>query len=81
MEKCSDKAIIARQITIFRHVSSDLASRLEKATGVKGGESIEVVVFNGTHNGMGKKKVVANGMKDDGEVSFNNGAPQAAKSS
>lgn len=78
MGNCSDKSIIARQITIFRHVSPDLASRLEKATGVKGGESIEGVTFNGTHNGMGKK-ISANGMKDSDAVQFNNGAPQAVK--
>ncbi len=81
MANCKDKAIIARQITIFRHVSAALADRLEKATGVKGGQSIEGVVFNGTHNGMGGKKVPANGMKDTDEVKFNNGAPQAAKAS
>lgn len=37
MENCRDKSIIARQITIFRHVSNDLATRLEKATGVRVG--------------------------------------------
>lgn len=79
MEKCSDKKIIARQITIFREVSEDLASRLEKATGIQGEKTIAGMTFNGTHNGMGKK-IAANGMKSDaGEVAFNNGAPQAVK--
>jgi catalase len=34
MANCRDKEIIKRQIAIFREVSEDLASRLEKATGV-----------------------------------------------
>lgn len=55
--------IIKKQIAIFREVSEDLASRLEKATGVKGYDGISELNFNGTHNGMTKdmKKKFANG--------------------
>ncbi|PSK42410.1 Catalase-1 isoform B [Elsinoe australis] len=55
--------IIKKQIAIFREVSEDLASRLEKATGVKGYDGISELNFNGTHNGMSKdmKKKFANG--------------------
>lgn len=75
MSTCRRKEIIARQITIFRHVSKDLASRLEKATGVRGFETIEGMSFNGSHNGFGTKRP-ANGLRSAGEVVFNNGAPQ-----
>jgi catalase len=47
MSTCTKEEIIKRQITIFRHVSEDFASRLEKATGVKGYESIKNMRFNG----------------------------------
>jgi catalase len=53
MSTVKDKSIIERQIGIFRAVSEDLASRLEKATGVKGLQSLKGVTFNGSHNGMG----------------------------
>ena len=36
MANCQKEEIIKRQIAIFREVSEDMASRLEKATGVKG---------------------------------------------
>ncbi len=64
MENCADKEIIKRQIGIFREVSEDLASRMEKATGVKGYPGISGLRFNGTHNGMAKRDDVerANGM-------------------
>ncbi|WVW83742.1 hypothetical protein I302_105763 [Kwoniella bestiolae CBS 10118] len=75
MANCRDKAIISRQITIFREVSDDLATRLEKATGVKGEKTIEGMVFNGSHNGFGQKKA-ANGQDDGVMAQFNNGAPQ-----
>jgi catalase len=52
MENCSDKEIIKRQIAIFREVSEDIATRLEKATGVKGYPGIADLTFNGTINGM-----------------------------
>jgi catalase len=52
MENCSDKEIIKRQIGIFREVSEDIASRMEKATGVKGYPGIKDLSFNGTLNGM-----------------------------
>ncbi|KAF2015602.1 catalase [Aaosphaeria arxii CBS 175.79] len=64
MANCSDKEIIKRQIGIFREVSEDLASRLEKATGVKGYPGISGLRFNGTHNGMAQDEKLrgANGM-------------------
>jgi len=54
MENCTEKEIIKRQIGIFREVSEDLASRLEKATGVQGYPGIAELRFNGTHNGLAK---------------------------
>jgi catalase len=78
MANCSDKEIIKRQIGIFREVSEDLASRLEKATGVKGYPGIAELRFNGTHNGMAKDASLrgANGLKQ--EIGANaNGAPTA----
>ena len=81
MTNCSEKEIIKRQIGIFREVSEDLASRLEKATGIKGYPGIAELRFNGTHNGMAKSKSnrVANGQKSMVSVSStnNNGAPRA----
>jgi len=64
MSTVSNKEIIKRQIAIFREVSEDIASRLEKATGVQGYPGIANLRFNGTHNGMAKSKdnKVANGM-------------------
>lgn len=75
MSTCKRKEIIARQIAIFRQVSPDLGARLEKVTGVRGYGSIEGMSFNGTHNGFGVKRG-ANGLRQDAEVVFNNGAPQ-----
>lgn len=51
MANCSREEIIKRQIGIFREVSDDLATRLEKATGIKGYDGIANLQFNGTHNG------------------------------
>lgn len=64
ISKCKQEEIIKRQIAIFREVSEDLASRLEKATGVKGYAGISELGFNGTHNGMAKNDELyaANGM-------------------
>jgi catalase len=72
-----DEEILKRQIAIFRKVSDDLATRLEKATGVAGYDGIRNLVFNGCHNGMGGKDSpvrAANGMEN---AAFNedNGAP------
>merc|ERR1712059_231183 len=59
-------------------VTEDLASRLEKATGIKGYDGISGLSFNGTHNGMAKddKLHAANGMNG---INFSgcdsNGAP------
>ncbi|ETN38043.1 uncharacterized protein HMPREF1541_07666 [Cyphellophora europaea CBS 101466] len=63
MEVCPDKEILKRQITIFREVSDDLASRIEKATGIKGYAGIADIQFNGTHNGMKKGGALATGLK------------------
>ena len=73
MENVREKEIIKRQIGIFREVNEDFASRLEKATGVKGYDGISGLRFNGTHNGMAKdkKNFVANGMT--GKVSISGG--------
>jgi catalase len=77
MPTCKKEEIIKRQIAIFREVSEDLASRLEKATGIKGYDGIANLRFNGTHNGMGpKENRTANGMKDMLSVPDNNGAPK-----
>ncbi|KAE9365880.1 catalase-domain-containing protein [Stipitochalara longipes BDJ] len=76
MENCTDKEIIRRQIAIFREVSEDIASRLEKATGVKGYDGIAGLSFNGTHNGMRRGgKGNANGMKNAVSRCESNGAP------
>ena len=75
MSTCKDKTIIARQLAIFRQVSEDLSTRLEKATGVKAYSGrFEDLKFNGSHNGYGKKKT-ANGMQTRSDVVFDNGAP------
>jgi catalase len=74
MENCSEKEIIKRVIGIFREVSEDLASRLEKATGVKGYPGISELKFNGSLNGMAKDKTFrpANGVNKEPGA---NGAP------
>jgi len=80
MSTVRDKKIVAKMMTIFGEVNADLGARLEKATGVKKAGDIATMKFNGTHNGWNKdKKIPANGMKDGGEVVFDNGAPQSAK--
>ncbi|KAK8869468.1 hypothetical protein IAR55_000032 [Kwoniella newhampshirensis] len=78
MGNCTEPEIIKRQIAIFREVSPDLGERIEKAMGVEGYHGLEEMTFNGTHNGMGKKKIAANGMPVDGEVVFDNGAPASS---
>lgn len=81
MSTCRVDEIIRRQIAIFREVSDDIATRLEKATGIKGYDGISELKFNGTHNGMAKDKKLrpANGLQ--ASVGFsatdNNGAPVA----
>ncbi|SMY22921.1 unnamed protein product [Zymoseptoria tritici ST99CH_1A5] len=77
MANCHKEEIIKRQIGIFREVSEDLASRLEKATGVKGYPGIAGLTFNGTHNAMAKdaSNRVANGMSDKLQSIGNNGGP------
>ncbi|KAL8958164.1 MAG: hypothetical protein Q9193_004724 [Seirophora villosa] len=79
MSTCKQQEIIKRMIAIFREVSDDLATRMEKATGVKGYDGIANLRFNGTHNGMALKdgNKIANGMtqKVGHSAPFNNGAP------
>jgi catalase len=76
MKTCRKEEIIKRQIAIFREVSEDLASRLEKATSIKGYDGIANIRFNGTHNGMGPREHrTANGMKNMLSVPDNNGTP------
>jgi catalase len=57
MKTCKKEEIIKRQIAIFCEVSGDLATRLEKALGVKGYDGIANFTSNGTHNGMAKAAV------------------------
>jgi len=81
MSTCRKEEIIKRQIGIFREVDEDIASRLEKATGVKGYPGIADMRFNGTHNGMAKSASVknANGMAEQTVLSAQagNGGPMA----
>lgn len=56
MANCKKEDAIKRQIAIFREVSEDIASRLEKATGIKGYPGIADLNFSGTHNGMARSK-------------------------
>ncbi|KAF2103793.1 CAT1 catalase [Rhizodiscina lignyota] len=77
MSRCKKEEPIKRQIAIFREVSEDLASRLEKATGVKGYPGISGLRFNGSHNGLSKDSSLraANGMTDTSSETESNGAP------
>lgn len=60
MSTVKDKEIIKRQIAIWRECSEDLASRLEKATGVKGYPGIKGMKFNGSVNAMDGNVILAN---------------------
>jgi len=79
MANCKKEEIIKRQIAIFREVSDDIATRLEKATGVKGYNGISELTFNGTHNGLAKDREGrgANGLstKVASSIKASNGAP------
>ena len=77
MQNCHKEEIIKRQIAILREVSNDIATRLEKATGVKGYDGIANLRFNGSHNGMSKDASLraANNMEDKRNKATNNGAP------
>lgn len=79
MANCKKEEIIKREIAILREVSKDLASRLEKATGIKGYDGISGMRFNGTHNGMAKTEDTysANGIQTKRRVDKgkHNGAP------
>lgn len=78
MSTYTEKEIIRRQIGIFREVSDDLATRLEKATGVEGYLGISGLVFKGCHNGMAKDAALraANGQQRP-HFNESNGAPSA----
>ena len=80
MEVCPNKEILKRQIAIFREVHPDIATRLEKATGITSEYSVETMTFNGSHNGMAKDKSlrIANGMSGKVMLAIpdNNGAPK-----
>ncbi len=80
MAGCKKEELIKRQIAIFREVSEDLASRLEKATGIKGYPGISGLRFNGTHNGMAKDKSLraANG---EASLGFTNSNGASVKGS
>ncbi|KAI0390830.1 catalase-domain-containing protein [Xylariaceae sp. FL0594] len=77
MSLCKEEEILKRQIAIFREVDDEIATRLEKATGIKGYDGIANMNFNGTHNGMTKdaKNRYANGVKPPTFYTSNNGAP------
>ncbi|CAJ2499650.1 Uu.00g025030.m01.CDS01 [Anthostomella pinea] len=81
MAACKEPELLKRQIAIFREVDNDIATRLEKATGVKGYDGISNMRFNGTHNGMTKdsKLRYANGVSatKGKSATDNNGAPCA----
>ncbi|CAK9783910.1 catalase-domain-containing protein [Cutaneotrichosporon oleaginosum] len=80
MSTVKDKSIIERQIGIFRAVSEDLASRLEKATGIQGLKTLKGVTFRGCHNGMGGPDVVpANDLPHTEEYAYENGGPGQAR--
>lgn len=74
MKNCHIEEAIKRQIAIFREVSPEIGSRLEKALGIKGYDGVANLTFNGSHNGFAKK-IPANGLKETDDVVFNNGAP------
>jgi catalase len=48
MEVCPNKEILKRQIAIFREVHPDIATRLEKATGIKSDYKVSEMQFNDT---------------------------------
>lgn len=79
MEMCKEKEFIKRQIAIFREVDPDIATRLEKATGIQGYDGIANMKFNGTHNGFSQDPHVrfANGIDvtRGQSITTNNGAP------
>ncbi|KAK0754432.1 catalase-like domain-containing protein [Schizothecium vesticola] len=79
MALCREEEFLRRQITIFREVDPDIATRLEKATGVKGYDGIAGLGFNCTHNGMAidSRLRYANGISVEKGSSRaeNNGAP------
>lgn len=54
MANCKQEKILKCQIAIFREVNKVLASRIEKATGVKGYAGISGLASNRTHSGMAK---------------------------
>jgi catalase len=81
MEVCSNKEILKRQIAIFREVHPNIATCLERPTGIKSDYKVSEMQVNGTHNGMAKDKSLrsANGMSGKAQPSVvgNNGAPNS----
>ncbi|KAI1840320.1 hypothetical protein JX265_013745 [Neoarthrinium moseri] len=81
MAMCKKEELLKRQIAIFREVDGDIATRLEKATGIKGYDGIANMRFNGTHNGMATdpKLKHANGMNAScgDSIPGSNGAPKS----
>jgi catalase len=79
MELCKDKETLKPQIAIFREVNNDIATRLKKATSIKGYDGIANLKFNGTHNGIAKdaKNRWANGISQPQRFTESNGAPFA----
>ncbi|KAK0727759.1 catalase-like domain-containing protein [Lasiosphaeria miniovina] len=79
MAVCRKPELLKRQIAIFREVDPDIASRLEKATGIHGYDGIAGMRFNGTHNGMAKNPSLrlANGLdvSKGSSLPMHNGAP------
>ncbi|BEI86166.1 hypothetical protein CcaverHIS002_0604530 [Cutaneotrichosporon cavernicola] len=77
MSTCKDKEIIRRQIAIFRAVHPDIGTRLEKATGIKGHQSLIGVQFNGSTNALDTgRSIPANNVRGINEGVPNNGAVQ-----
>lgn len=72
--KQNKEEIIKREIAIFREVSEDMASRMEKATGVKGYSGIAGLRFNGSHNAMAKDPA---NKAANGQTAVNMGNPGA----
>ncbi|KAK3374194.1 catalase-like domain-containing protein [Lasiosphaeria ovina] len=79
MAACRKPELLKRQIAIFREVDPDIASRLEKATGIRGYDGIAGMRFNGTYNGMAKDPSLrlANGLdvSKRNSLPMHNGAP------
>ncbi|KAF2631517.1 heme-dependent catalase [Macroventuria anomochaeta] len=78
MATCAYEEIIKRVICIFRGVSDDIATRLEKATGEKGYDSISNLQFNGSFSRMTKDETKAAANGKEKKFHERNGAPTKA---